>query len=66
MMKLRHPNVVKLVGVCWDEGLLACCLEFVENGTLEDWLRKTTWKKSRKFAQSMTFHRLVKYSEAPG
>jgi len=48
MMKLRHPNVVKLVGVCWDEGLLACCLEFVENGTLEDWLRKTTWKKSKK------------------
>ncbi|GMI22371.1 hypothetical protein TeGR_g11890 [Tetraparma gracilis] len=42
---LSHPNVVKLVGVCWSEELFACCLEFVENGSLEDWLRKTVGGK---------------------
>ena len=41
MKTLRHPNIVKLVGVCWEDAMFACCLEFVENGTLEDWLRKT-------------------------
>jgi hypothetical protein len=42
---LSHPNVVKLVGVCWSEELFACCLEFVENGSLEDWLRRTVGGK---------------------
>jgi hypothetical protein len=41
MKNLAHPNVVKLVGVCWDDSLFACCLEFVENGTVEMWLRRT-------------------------
>jgi len=40
MKNLRHPNIVKLIGVCWDDEMLACCLEFVPNGTLESWLRK--------------------------
>lgn len=42
MKTLRHPNIVKLVGVVWDETMYACALEYVDNGTLEDWLRKTT------------------------
>jgi hypothetical protein len=42
---LSHPNVVKLVGVCWSDDLFACCLEFVENGSLEDWLRRTVGGK---------------------
>jgi len=50
---LWHPNIVTLTGVCWDSDTFACCLEFVENGTLEDWLRKArgknhnliSWKK---------------------
>jgi hypothetical protein len=42
MKNLSHPNVVKLVGVCWSEELFACCLEFAENGSLEFWLRLTT------------------------
>ncbi|GMI54986.1 hypothetical protein TeGR_g9003 [Tetraparma gracilis] len=45
MKNLAHPNVVKLVGVCWSEDLFACCLEFVENGSLEDWLRRTVGGK---------------------
>ena len=44
---------MKLVGVCWDSDTLACCLEFVENGSLEDWIWKArgknhnviSWKK---------------------
>jgi len=43
MKNLRHPNIVKLIGVCWDDSMFACCLEFVSNGSLEDWLRKC-WK----------------------
>ena len=46
MKSLRHPNIVKLVGVCWDDGMFACCLEFVENGSLEDWLRRTAGGKA--------------------
>ncbi|GMI25620.1 hypothetical protein TeGR_g13322, partial [Tetraparma gracilis] len=45
MKNLSHPNVVKLVGVCWSEELFACCLDFVENGSLEDWLRRTVGGK---------------------
>ena len=46
MNSRRHPNVVKLVGVCWKDSLFACCLEFVENGSLEDWLRRTAGGKA--------------------
>ena len=45
MKSLRHPNIVKLVGVCWDDSMFACCLEFIENGSLEDWLRRTAGGK---------------------
>jgi len=45
MKSLRHPNIVKLIGVCWDDNMFACCLEYVENGTLEDWLRKGWGKR---------------------
>jgi hypothetical protein len=48
MKNLAHPNVVKLVGVCWDDSLFACCLEFAENGSLEFWLRLTTGGKAFK------------------
>jgi serine/threonine protein kinase/ABC-type branched-subunit amino acid transport system substrate-binding protein len=41
MKGLRHPNIVGLIGVVWDETMLACCLEYVDNNTLEHWLRKT-------------------------
>ncbi|GMI19186.1 hypothetical protein TeGR_g6231 [Tetraparma gracilis] len=52
MKNLAHPNVVKLVGVCWSEDLFACCLEFVENGSLEDWLRRTPGGKKYDFFTS--------------
>ena len=54
MKNIRHPNIVEFIGVCWDDMLLACLLEFVSNGTLEDWLKRDrmadidtrmTWKK---------------------
>ncbi|GMH80757.1 hypothetical protein TL16_g08683 [Triparma laevis f. inornata] len=51
--ELRHPNVVKLVGVCWDDLMLGCVLEYIDGGSLEgrlkeDWTQPTsermTWK----------------------
>jgi serine/threonine protein kinase len=45
MKNLRHPNIVRLVGVCWDNQMFACCLEFVENGSLEDHLRTCVGEK---------------------
>mmetsp|Transcript_13232 Transcript_13232/g.26998 ORF Transcript_13232/g.26998 Transcript_13232/m.26998 type:complete len:1771 (+) Transcript_13232:118-5430(+) len=38
--ELRHPNIVQLVGVCWDSEMLGCLLEYVDGGSLEDRLRK--------------------------
>ena len=31
MKNLRHPNIVKLVGVCWDDLMLGLCLEYVSD-----------------------------------
>ena len=44
MKHLRHPNVVRFIGVCWDETLLACVLEYVSNGSLQDHLKKCSGK----------------------
>ena len=53
MKNLRHPHIVMLVGVCWDENMLACLLEYVANGNLQDHLKLDREKvKSRK----MTWH----------
>ncbi|GMI41863.1 hypothetical protein TrCOL_g327 [Triparma columacea] len=41
---LRHPNVVRFIGVCWDQTLLACVLEYVSNGSLQDHLKKCSGK----------------------
>ena len=40
MKNLRHPNIVKLVGVCWDRKMLGCVLEYISNGSLGDLLKK--------------------------
>eukprot|EP00520_Triparma_pacifica_P006010 CAMPEP_0118656516 /NCGR_PEP_ID=MMETSP0785-20121206/13529_1 /TAXON_ID=91992 /ORGANISM="Bolidomonas pacifica, Strain CCMP 1866" /LENGTH=882 /DNA_ID=CAMNT_0006549377 /DNA_START=68 /DNA_END=2713 /DNA_ORIENTATION=- len=40
MKSLRHPNVVRLIGVCWDDNMLACVLEYVPNGCLQDHLSR--------------------------
>ncbi|XP_022097194.1 angiopoietin-1 receptor-like isoform X2 [Acanthaster planci] len=36
-----HPNVVCLLGACLHEGILYVALEFLPNGNLRDYLRKT-------------------------
>ena len=55
MKNLRHPHIVRLVGVCWDDLMLACLLEYVPNGSLDSQLKKDhklpradrlTWKGS--------------------
>ena len=53
MKELRHPNIVRLVGVCWDTFMVGLALEYVPNGTLEHWLRQDVIeKKKRKIAAS--------------
>ncbi|GMI28081.1 hypothetical protein TeGR_g7328, partial [Tetraparma gracilis] len=53
--ELSHPNIVILVGVCWDEMMLGCILEYVDGGSLQARLNadnffqpgaegKITWK----------------------
>jgi len=51
--ELTHPNCVSLVGVCWDEMMLGCLLEYIDGGSMgdrikQDWAKqfreKITWK----------------------
>ena len=51
--ELSHPNIVILIGVCWDSMMLGCVLEYIDGGSLESRLRndwptpfvdKITWK----------------------
>jgi hypothetical protein len=51
--EMSHPNIVILIGVCWDDLMLGCVLEYVDGGSLQDRLKadwdadfedKITWK----------------------
>ena len=51
MAPLKHPNLVRLLGAVWNEGPDKLCLvlEYVEGGTLRDWLtpeKGGTWASS--------------------
>ena len=52
MKSIRHPNIVELIGVCWDDLLFRCLLEYVDNGSLEDWLKKD---RTKPVADKMTW-----------
>ena len=52
MKNLRHPYIVELIGVCWDASMLACLLEFISNGSLEDHLKKD---RGRPLSEKMTW-----------
>ncbi|GMI38375.1 hypothetical protein TeGR_g13291, partial [Tetraparma gracilis] len=65
MKNLSHPNVVQLVGVCWSEELFACCLEFAENGSLEDWLRQTAGGKVYRRAKTPVIGKRKLKDEGP-
>ncbi|GMI23079.1 hypothetical protein TeGR_g9797 [Tetraparma gracilis] len=38
--EMSHPNVVRLIGVTWDDLMLGCVLEYVDGGSLQDRLKK--------------------------
>ncbi|GMI41224.1 hypothetical protein TeGR_g5565 [Tetraparma gracilis] len=38
--EMSHPNIVILIGVCWDDMMLGCMLEYVDGGSLQDRLKK--------------------------
>ena len=40
MMRLRHPYLLSLVGVCTRGGEQRMVLEYMSGGSLEDWLAK--------------------------
>ncbi|KAK7379703.1 hypothetical protein VNO78_34392 [Psophocarpus tetragonolobus] len=42
--RLSHPNLVKLLGYCWDEDKLLLVYEFVARGSLETHLFKRSFK----------------------
>jgi len=44
MKNIRHQNIDELVGVCWDDLLFGCLLGYVDNGTIQDWLKKNKTK----------------------
>jgi serine/threonine protein kinase len=56
MKNLRHPHIVRLIGVCWDDMLLACVLEYADCGTLEDHLRKD-WSAGQ--GEKMTWRKIL-------
>jgi len=37
--QLRHPNIVQLIGACWDPSLIALVMEFAEEGSLDECLK---------------------------
>ena len=57
MKNLRHPNIVTLVGVVWEPDMLACVLEYVPNGCLDDHLLKD-WKLLKKDKMTWKDHLL--------
>ncbi|GMH76993.1 hypothetical protein TL16_g07258 [Triparma laevis f. inornata] len=38
--QLQHPNVILLIGACWDRSMIALVLEFAEGGSLDVALKK--------------------------
>lgn len=40
LSRLRHQNIVELVGVCTTEKPYCCILEYMENGDLRSFLQK--------------------------
>jgi sterile alpha motif and leucine zipper-containing kinase AZK len=36
---LRHPHVVRTIGVCWDGSMLGLVMEYMPKGGLDTWLR---------------------------
>jgi serine/threonine protein kinase len=45
--RLSHPNLVKLLGYCWEDKELLLVYEFMQKGSLENHLfrSKSCWKK---------------------
>ena len=47
--KLHHPNIVRMLGACWDPPNICLVLEYHEKGGLNDLLRnkeeRLTWRK---------------------
>ena len=40
MFSFKHPNVMSLIGVCYDEGVPLVIMPFMMNGTVLDYVRR--------------------------
>ena len=55
--RLTHPNLVKLLGYCWEDGEeLLLVYEFMQNGSLESYLfsRKKLYLKNTERERAMS------------
>ena len=57
MHKFSHPKIVKIIGVCTQSWPMMIVTEFIENGSLSNYLRDSF---SKRYSQSLTFDVLLK------
>ncbi|KAK7845016.1 putativeinactive leucine-rich repeat receptor-like protein kinase [Quercus suber] len=48
--KLKHPNIIRLMGICWSEKSGFLVYEYVEGKVLSEVLRNLSWERRRKIA----------------
>ncbi|GMY17564.1 probably inactive leucine-rich repeat receptor-like protein kinase At2g25790 [Fagus crenata] len=48
--KLHHPNIIRLIGICWSEKGGFLVYEYVEGKLLSEVLRNLSWERRRKIA----------------
>ena len=58
MSQFNHPNILKLLGVCFDKEPLCLIFEYMDLGDLNNYLRKTAISSSRS-SSSLTSKQLV-------
>ncbi|OVA18633.1 Protein kinase domain [Macleaya cordata] len=49
--KINHFNLIRLHGLCEDEGYFYLVYEFMENGCLKDWLRSKSFPVTQSWSQ---------------
>ncbi|KAL2607561.1 hypothetical protein R1flu_026134 [Riccia fluitans] len=69
LLKVRHKNIVKILGYCYDKNVVALMMELMPNGTLADHLhkqngQKLSWKMRLEVAASVASGLVYLHHEA--